>query len=45
MENKLREKLLEDMECDELCFMGTKKDLKENVKEIRREKDCGCCNC
>ncbi len=41
---QMREKLLQDMECDDLCFMESNKELNEEAKEEEAIKQCPPCN-
>jgi hypothetical protein len=38
------EELLEELKCDELCFVEKKTKLREAAKELEHEKQCPPCN-
>ena len=38
-----RKELIEDLKCDELCFIQLKEDIKEDVKAVMKRKSCGNC--
>jgi len=38
------EELLDELKCDELCFVERKTNLKEAAKEREHEKQCPPCN-